>query len=404
MSFQDEAGAQDHGAAAGRVDLGPGYAPDDEPDLDTFEEGLTDASAAPAVLSASDLKRLLAQIDRLETASRSTKPASTFYPGTSGNKIHVDDVCMLTGCGRTKWPDQDFCGKTHARLYLDGGYATAPRSNDGFDMRRSSRVGAPPAHPARRLDQQPATGNFYDALGSPRGSNAGSEGLGLPPAQEAQSDFGVRHPNGIFPGFSEAWQGHWQNASDERKKRFTHEEMCAFGKLQDLGRTEIDHLNSIGLVLDIMPLDSVEFDVLSSLQGSVEGSLNKIRGMCDVYTLRFNYHPDRYAKFRAMSKHYEDRDSDLPRCMLADNLHLVHQVDMSDLQQTRRDLRSTSAKAAPSRAGNTSRYTDVAASRDRRPAAARPREGPAGTPAATQAQTRSKTPAAAATAAAATTK
>ena len=43
--------------------------------------------------------------------------------------------------------------------------------------------------------------------------------------------------------------------------------MCAFGKLQDLGRTEIDHLNTIGLVLDIMPLDSVEFDVLSSLQG-----------------------------------------------------------------------------------------------------------------------------------------
>ena len=70
--------------------------------VDTFEEGLTDASAAPAVLSASDLKRLLAQIDRLETASRSTKSASAFYPGTSGNKIHVDDVCMLAGCGRTK--------------------------------------------------------------------------------------------------------------------------------------------------------------------------------------------------------------------------------------------------------------------------------------------------------------
>ena len=111
MSFQDEAGAQDHGAAAGRVDLGPGYAPDDEPDLDTFEEGLTDASAAPAVLSASDLKRLLAQIDRLETASRSTK--SDFYPGTSGNKIHVDDVCMFVGCGRTKWPDHD---SYHQRL------------------------------------------------------------------------------------------------------------------------------------------------------------------------------------------------------------------------------------------------------------------------------------------------
>ena len=77
MSFQDDAGAQDHGAAAaGRVDVGPGYAPDDEPYLDTFEEGLMDANAALAVLSASDLKRLLAQIDRLETASRSTKPAS----------------------------------------------------------------------------------------------------------------------------------------------------------------------------------------------------------------------------------------------------------------------------------------------------------------------------------------
>jgi hypothetical protein len=54
--------------------------------------------------------------------------------------------------------------------------------------------------------------------------------------------------------------------------------VCLRHASRDLGRAEIEHLNSVGLVLDIMPLDSVEFDVLSSraLQGSLEVSLNTI--------------------------------------------------------------------------------------------------------------------------------
>ena len=69
---------------------------------------------------------------------------------------------------------------------------------------RSSRVCAPPAQQALRLDQKQETGNFYDALGSPHGSQAGIDGLGLPAPQEPQVYFGVRHPNCIFPCFSEA--------------------------------------------------------------------------------------------------------------------------------------------------------------------------------------------------------
>ena len=98
------------------------------------------------------------------------------------------------------------------------------------------------------------------------------------------------------------------------------------------------------------------------LQTGLDKSLHIVKVRVDQVTLRFNYTPERYERFMAMSRFYDDSVSDdRPRCMLEDNLNLVHQVALADLQHTRKELKNSASTPARTnnRQGNTARHADT---------------------------------------------
>ena len=214
----------------------------------------------------------------------------------------------------------------------------------------------------------------------------------------AQTDFGIASVGGQYPGMSKDFKRFLSDAAPDVRAHFKEHELRTLGQLMALGRLLLDQLNQAELAREIVSVGSALDDILYELQTGLDKSLHLVKVQVDQFTLRFNYSPERYERFMAMSRFYDDSVSDdRPRCMLEDNLNLVHQVALADLQHTRKELKNSASTAAArtgNRHGNTTRHADT---RRVQPRAAAPAAAGATTRSAAAAAT-TKTPAAAAAA------
>jgi hypothetical protein len=350
MSFQDE---------------------NDEAGAATFSDAGGDAGKT---FSAGDMQALVDRIEQL-------KAESTAFQGTPKRPIDVEAICARGGCGEPCRGFSRFCSSEHE----DGGRReTRPRT--------ATSAGGEHKLPSINMD-----GGYYEALNSPRLSDAGSHAMAKPLRGAAQADFGLASVGGAYPGMSKDFKRYLSDAASDVRARFKEHELRALGQLMALGRLLLEQLNQAELAREIVSVGSALDDILYELQTGLDKSLHIVKVQVDQFTLRFNYTPERYERFMAMSRFYDDSVSDdRPRCMLEDNLNLVHQVALADLQHTRKELKNSASTSARSnnRQGNTTRHADT---RRVQPRAAAPAAAGATTRSAAAATT-TKAPAAAAAA------